>query len=184
MCNYEVPLHCSQFNFLPLFAIWPQVTISHRIRCTSSDMYFNFCTVFVFCHKSEIPNSDYRAISSMCHHEQLYPGKISRTYPNHPPLPLCVQKAKCICPNFKKNLSKLQNVFVVFGRKIFHVCVSMSGYIQANQVQISKAPPRVCGQLNWLHLYSSSFLQGHICISPHRLICISFKAASVFLHTG
>ena len=44
--------------------------------------------------------------------------------------------------------------------------------------------PRVCGQLNWLHLYSSSFLQGRICISPHSLICISLKDTSVFLHTG
>ena len=85
-------------------------------------------------------------------------------------------------------LSKFQSVFVSiikcicrFGRKIIHIiCVITWDYISRR----IRCRSRVCGQLNWLHLYSSSFLQGRICISPHRLICISFKDTSVFLHTG
>ena len=36
-----------------------------------------------------------------------------------------------------------------------------------------QAPPCVRWKLNWLHLYFSYFLQGHICISPQQLIRIS-----------
>ena len=59
-----------------------------------------------------------------------------------------------------------------------HSCVIIKQFktkCKSNVVKIwyIPAPPCVRWKLNWLHLYFSYFLQGHICISPHQLIRIS-----------
>ena len=59
-----------------------------------------------------------------------------------------------------------------------HSCVIINQFKTKCKSNVAKiwyipAPPCVRWKLNWLHLYFSYFLQGHICISPQQLIRIS-----------